>query len=53
MMLPAIGIGAIYLRHRRLPAEIAPSAFTTMALWITTGIILVVMGYYAALTATA
>lgn len=53
MMLPAIGIGAIYLRHRRLPPEIAPSAFTTLALWITTGIILVVMGYYAALTATA
>ncbi len=52
MMLPAIGIGAIYLRHRRLPPEIAPAPLTTIALWVTTAIILVVMGYYAVLTAT-
>ncbi|NUR55023.1 MAG: Nramp family divalent metal transporter [Acidobacteria bacterium] len=53
MMLPVIAIGAIYLRHRRLPPDIAPSAPTTIALWITTGLILFVMGYYAVLTATS
>jgi Mn2+/Fe2+ NRAMP family transporter len=46
IMLPIVGIGTIYLRHRRLPAEIAPSPATTVALWITTGIMIVMMGYY-------
>jgi manganese transport protein len=53
MMLPALGIGALYLRHRKLPPEIAPSVFTTIALWIATTVILVMMAYYAALTAAA
>jgi hypothetical protein len=47
MMLPAVGIAAIFLRHRRLPREVIPSAATTAALWVTTAAILVVMGYYA------
>jgi manganese transport protein len=47
VMLPVIGIGAIYLRHRRLPREIAPSAWTTTALWVTTAAMVVMMGYYA------
>ncbi len=51
IMLPVVGFGAIYLRHRRLPAEVAPSVLTTVALWVTTLAILVVMGYYAYLTA--
>jgi manganese transport protein len=51
LMLPVIGIAAIYLRHRRLPREIAPSAWTTGALWITTAAMFVVMAYYAILTA--
>jgi len=50
MMLPVVGIGAIFLRHRRLPPEIRPSALTTLALWAATGVILVVMAYYAVLT---
>jgi manganese transport protein len=49
LMLPVVGIGAIYLRHR-LPPEVAPSALTTAALWLATAIILVVMAYYAVLT---
>jgi len=53
MMLPVIGIGAIYLRHCRLPPDIAPSTVTTVALWITTALIVIVMGYYAVLTATS
>jgi manganese transport protein len=52
LMLPIVGIGAIYLRHRRLPAEIAPSVLTTVALWATTAVIVVLMAYYAFLTAT-
>jgi manganese transport protein len=52
VMLPVIGIGAIVLRHRRLPPEIAPSPLTTAALWVSTAVILVLMGYYALLTAT-
>ncbi len=51
LMLPVIGIAAIYLRHRRLPQEVAPSTLTTVALWITTAAIVVVMVYYAVLTA--
>ena len=52
LMLPIVGIGAIYLRHRRLPRELAPSPLTTAALWVTTAVIVVLMGYYALLTAT-
>jgi Mn2+/Fe2+ NRAMP family transporter len=47
VMLPVIGIGAIYLRHRRLPSEVAPSPITTTALWVATAATLVMMGYYA------
>jgi hypothetical protein len=47
IMLPIIGIGAIYLRHRRLPREIAPSPATTAALWMTTAAMMVLMAYYA------
>jgi len=46
LMLPIVGLGTIYLRHRRLPQEIAPGPATTSALWITTGIMIVMMGYY-------
>jgi manganese transport protein len=51
LMLPAIGLSAIFLRHRRLPPEIAPSPITTVALWVTTAAIVILMGYYALLTA--
>jgi manganese transport protein len=53
MMLPVVGIAALYLRHRRLPPEIRPAAITTAALWLTTLVIVVVMGYYVVLTFTA
>jgi Mn2+/Fe2+ NRAMP family transporter len=44
-MLPVIGIGTLYLHHRRLPREIAPARWRTVALWIVTAIICVMMGY--------
>lgn len=52
LMLPLIGIGTIYLRHRRLPAAIAPGAFQTAALWGTTALCVAAMVYYAVLTAS-
>ncbi len=51
IMLPVIGLAALFLRHRRLPREVAPSTGTTIALWVTTAIIVVLMIYYAMLTA--
>ena len=44
LMLPLIGLAAIYVRHARLPRELQPSAATTAALWIATA----VMGGFAA-----
>ena len=33
LMLPLIGLAAIYLRHRHVPAELQPAPLTTAALW--------------------
>ena len=33
VMLPVVGLGTVYLHHRRLPPEIAPSVFVTLGLW--------------------
>jgi Mn2+/Fe2+ NRAMP family transporter len=46
-MLPLIGIAAIYLRHRHLPASIQPSLGTTVALWLATFVMLGFALYYA------
>lgn len=51
LMLPVVGVGALYLRHRHLPPEMAPSKIVTALLWITTIVIVVLMAYYAYLTA--
>ncbi|MSU20992.1 MAG: divalent metal cation transporter [Pedosphaera sp.] len=50
MMLPVIGIGTLYLRHRRLPNEIAPSTWVTVLLWVATIIIIGLMSYYLLVT---
>jgi Mn2+/Fe2+ NRAMP family transporter len=47
LMLPIIGIGTLFLRHRHLPKRLAPSALTTIILWLATILILFLMGYYA------
>ncbi len=36
VMLPITGAGALYLRHRRLPRELAPGWLVTAGLWIAT-----------------
>jgi len=46
MMLPIIGISTLYLRHRHLPKEIRPSPWVTVFLWVATGIIIWLTGYY-------
>ncbi len=45
MMLPVIGIGAVYLRHRHLPKDILPSRWVTIGLWVATALIVWLMGY--------
>jgi manganese transport protein len=50
LMLPVIGIGTLYLRHRHLPGEIAPPVWVSVALWLATVLILCLMVYYAILT---
>ena len=48
MMLPLIGIATIYLRHTHLPADIQPSAATTVLLWCSTLVMLAFALYYVA-----
>jgi hypothetical protein len=50
LLLPALGAGALYLRHRRLPREIAPPTIVTLMLWIAGVLMLLGMAAYAALT---
>ena len=50
LMLPVIGIGTLYLRHRHLPVEVKPPAWVTVALWVATLVIVTLMGYYVVLT---
>jgi Mn2+/Fe2+ NRAMP family transporter len=50
LMLPIIGIGTLYLRHRHLPVEVRPPAWVTVALWVATLVIVTLMGYYVVLT---
>jgi manganese transport protein len=50
MMLPVLGLGALYLRHRRLPPEIGPSRWVTVGLWLATLIIFCMVGYSVAVT---
>ena len=46
LMLPLIGLAAIYLRHTQIPEELRPSAFTTAALWLSTAVMAGFAGYY-------
>ncbi len=49
LMLPVIAIGALYLRHCRLPREVRPGLMSTVALWIAAVATCLVMLYYAIL----
>jgi hypothetical protein len=45
IMLPVVGIGALYLRHRRLAPELAPGRLVTIGLWLATAVMAVVGSY--------
>lgn len=45
IMLPILGIGALYLRHKRLPSDVAPRRFGTVLLWIAALTMLVAVGF--------
>jgi Mn2+/Fe2+ NRAMP family transporter len=45
LMLPIIGFSTIYLRHAHLPKAILPKRWITLALWLTSAVMLVMMGY--------
>ncbi|MSU22484.1 MAG: divalent metal cation transporter [Opitutus sp.] len=44
-MLPILAFGALYLRHKRLPTDVAPNRISTLALWVAALAIIVVVGY--------
>jgi Mn2+/Fe2+ NRAMP family transporter len=46
MMLPLIGLAALYLRHQQLPADVQPSALTTLLLWVSTIVMAAFAIYY-------
>jgi len=48
MMLPIIGVGTLFLRHRRLPAKVAPSPVTTALLWLAAVVMAAFAAYYLA-----
>jgi Mn2+/Fe2+ NRAMP family transporter len=50
MMLPVIGVATVYLRHRRVPREIAPPGGVTLFLWFAMLVMVVLMGYYVLVT---
>ncbi|MEX2262646.1 MAG: Nramp family divalent metal transporter [Bryobacteraceae bacterium] len=45
MMLPVIGFGTVFLRHKKLPAIAAPSHWTTFFLWFSSILIAATVGY--------
>jgi Mn2+/Fe2+ NRAMP family transporter len=45
LMLPVIGLGVVYLRHRHLPKNIQPARWVTVGLWVATALIVWLMGY--------
>ncbi|PYQ06660.1 MAG: hypothetical protein DMF82_05625 [Acidobacteria bacterium] len=51
LMLPLVGAGAVWLRHRRLPRELAPSPVVTAGLWAAAILMAAMMAYYASLIA--
>lgn len=50
MMLPVIAIGAVYLRFRRLPAQLAPPAWASVCLCLAAFVIFCVTAYYIIVT---
>jgi hypothetical protein len=49
LIMPVIAIVTLYLRHRHLPKEMAPSTFRTVGAWVS-GVAIVAFGVVYALT---
>ena len=45
LMLPVVSFAALYLRYVHLPKAIVPKGWITLALWIASVVMLVMMGY--------
>jgi Mn2+/Fe2+ NRAMP family transporter len=45
IMLPIIGFYTVYLRYRHMPKLILPKGWITLALWVSSAVMAVVMGY--------
>jgi manganese transport protein len=46
LMLPLIGLAAVYLRHRRVPEDLQPSPLTTGTLWVSAAVMVAAALYY-------
>lgn len=46
LMLPLIGIAAVYLRHTHLPPDLRPAVATTVMLWVSTLVMCGAATYY-------
>ena len=44
-MLPILAFSTVYLRYRRLPKAIVPKGWLTLALWVTSALMAVMMAY--------
>ncbi len=44
-MLPMLAFSTVYLRYRHLPSAIVPKGWLTLALWVTSALMAVMMGY--------
>ena len=45
LLLPVVSLATIYLRYVHLPRAIVPKGWITLALWVTSLVIVVIMGY--------
>jgi len=43
--LPVIAFSTVYLHHIHLPKLIVPKGWITLALWVTSAVMLLMMGY--------
>jgi hypothetical protein len=50
LMLPVLSVGALYMRYRGLPKEVAPGPIPTAGLWVAAITITAVMAYSIVLT---
>jgi manganese transport protein len=46
LMMPVIGIGTVYLRHKHLPHDVAPSPVRTAFLWFTSAVLVGFVALY-------